>query len=137
MLFCIIFTQIDTIYKIIRMNRLFILCLCSLLLACQQNRKTEEQQGIAAPVAETVISSDTLLFNNDTISIYKIDSPTFFGIKAEYQQDTDTLPYIEDIMQVKALLKEQVLFGQTNLSDGKIEIDTIGDGSNLYAIRSD
>lgn len=94
-----------------------------LLSACQQNSKTEKAVVLKPQEQNT---PDTILFQNDTIAIYKIDSVSFFKAKGQLEVPQDTLVYYEDIDKVKGFLKNRVTFAGYNAETDKIDSTIAG-----------
>ncbi len=120
------------------MKQLIFIFLSTMLVGCQQKAvvKQAKLEELADSIAKEKVPVEHLLFRNDTLSVYKIDSIDFFDAKASSIQKTDSLPYIEDFKQAKKRLRGRVVFGAGNLESGKLEMDTLTDGESLYSFRS-
>lgn len=94
-----------------------------LFSACQQNSKSDKATVLKPQEQKT---PDTILFQNDTLAIYKIDSVSFFKAKDQLQISKDTLVYYEDINKVKELLKNRVTFAGYNAETDKIDSTLVG-----------
>ncbi|MGV6946344.1 hypothetical protein ACUY1X_15305 [Sphingobacterium kyonggiense] len=114
-----------------------------LLSACQQNSKTDKAAVLKPQEQKT---PDTILFQNDTLAIYKIDSVSFFKAKDQLHIPQDTLVYFEDIDKVKELLKNRVTFAGYNAGIDKIDSTISGsflskivfeNGDSLVAGKND
>ncbi|WP_282628072.1 hypothetical protein [Empedobacter sedimenti] len=100
---------------------LFIIVIC-IIYSCQQNnggKKIDKNEIVS-------LKQDSLIFENDTISIYKIDSIDFFKTKNQVKINNDTLFYIDNFEEAKEILKGRVVFGGYN-SDTNLIDSTIND----------
>lgn len=123
------------------MKQLLPIFLCSLFLSCQQgsssrNSSTEQEPIVAEDTVQKPALVEDLLFSNDTLSIYKIDSISFFRAKSGSILKRDTIPYIEDFETAKAMLSGRAVFGNAGFDHGVMEVDTLTDGDNLCLIRA-
>ena len=94
-----------------------------LFSACQQNSKSEKAVVLKPQEQKT---PDTILFQNDTLAIYKIDSVSFFKAMDQLEVTQDTLVYFEDINMVKDLLKNRVTFAGYNAETDRIDSTLVG-----------
>ncbi|WP_144062646.1 hypothetical protein [Sphingobacterium paucimobilis] len=118
------------------MKQLLTILLCTLFLSCQRRSSTMREPIIAVDTIQKPTVVEDLLFSNDTISLYKIDSISFYDAKSKIVLKTDTIPYIEDFEKVKAMLKGRAVFGNVSFSQGVMQVDTLIDGDNLCLIRA-
>ena len=82
----------------------------------------------------TDLPAEELLYSNDSIAIYKMDSILFFKLQASHPVSQDTLPYLSDYATAKALLQGRVIFGGYNQETGAI--DSSINGEMIYALKS-
>ncbi|MCA5004416.1 hypothetical protein [Sphingobacterium bovistauri] len=102
--------------------------------ACD-SRSRNSIYTVADPVSDSIgalINKDSVVFKNDTIAIYKIDSIDFFNHRSKAKLVLDTIPYISDFEKAKDLLKGKVTFGGYNSDTNKI--DSTVDGEMIYSV---
>ncbi|UIR55497.1 hypothetical protein LZQ00_14640 [Sphingobacterium sp. SRCM116780] len=121
-------------HNIFQIKYLFILLCAFLFVGCHQT-KNPPQQFNKFDTEQIVRSEkkDSLVFSNDTLSLYRIDSILFFKQKDKFQKKADTLLYITDFNKVKELLKNSVVFGGWN--DEKNIIDSNIEGGMIALVR--
>lgn len=109
-----------------------VLLMCS---ACQQN---QVKNPVLSPIKETIVSEkpavDSLVFQDNMIRIYKVDSVNFFKERQQADYRRDTIASISDINVARRLLQGRVKFGR--YMPGKpMEIDTIVEGDLIVRVR--
>lgn len=116
--------------------RLLVL-ICLFTTSCDFTKPSVKKETIPLDSTSNAIgfTKDSLVYDNDTIAIYKIDSTAFFSVINEAEVQTDTLNYISDFEVAKKLLKGRVLFGGYN--DKTRLIDSTFDGELIYAVHFD
>lgn len=114
-------------------NVLFVIVML-LVTSCYQSTQSIAQKMDSTGLTLSKENLDSLVFTNDTISIFQIDSNQFFH-QEEFLSNlnTDTIAYIDNFDKVKVLLKNQVTFGGWN--DDKNIIDSTIDGQMIAFIR--
>lgn len=102
------------------MTKLLTAVLLSVLFisGCQDQTKATKTSQDEIPKR---VGLDSLVFQNDTLAIYQVDSISFFEAKATHVPDQDTLVYFEDMDMVKQLLRNKVTFGGVNEASNKID----------------
>ncbi|MBL1409227.1 hypothetical protein [Sphingobacterium faecale] len=118
------------------MKQLLSILLYTLFLSCQQRSNTARAPLIAEDTVQKSTVVEDLLFSNDTISVYKIDSISFFKASGKLLPKTDTLPYIKDFERAKIILTGRAVFGNVGFNHGVMEVDTLTHGDNLCLIRA-
>ncbi|MFD2969211.1 hypothetical protein [Sphingobacterium bambusae] len=78
---------------------------------------------------------DSVLFSNNRIRISKIDSASYFQGRETRTQPQDSLPYLENLDEVKRRLMGRVIFGASSYLNGLSSVDTAVDGASLYLVR--
>lgn len=114
------------------------LILCSLLIWGCHNASSNKQapSGNETDTLQTQKNIEgQLLFDNDTIAIYRIDSVSYFEQRQKFYVEQDTIPYIADFEQAKKILQGKVVFGGWN--DGQRIIDSLLDGQMISMVRFD
>lgn len=116
-------------------SAIIISLLLGLVINLQSYRnKTKVQYNSSEPISTNESESNgDLLFENDTLAIYRIDSASFFQERMKYPIKNDTIPYISDLSKAKTMLAGRVTFGGWN--DEKQIIDSVRDGGMIALIR--
>lgn len=99
------------------------------VIACQSS--PSHQRSVSAVVERAAV--DSLIYDNDTLAFYKIDSVSFFEQKAAYPASNDTIAYVSDFEQARELLKGRITFGGWN--DAEKRVDSLLDDQQVAAIR--
>ncbi|MGJ1204406.1 hypothetical protein [Sphingobacterium lactis] len=108
------------------MLKIAVLGLALLVLGCQQREKVQER--LPVPVKDSVATGfDSLVFENDTMKIFKIDSPQYLLRANLIKAKDDTLRYISDFQTVKKLLRERVTFGTYDYDADSMIFDEKGE----------
>lgn len=109
-----------------------VLWLCT---ACQQNQAKITEGAPANEVnPKEKPTTDSLVFQDKMIRIYKIDSISFFKGKEQADYHRDTIASISDINVVKKLLQGRVKFAGYS-PDKPMEIDTLVVGNSLAQVK--
>src|SRR5690606_35076632 len=107
------------------MRFLYILIGFLTLSSCNQRDSKEGASASTIMDGQDTVAiallADTLLFENDTLAIYGIDSLTYVQKRLKATISKDTLKYISDFADAKALLKGRVTFGDYNPQTRKID----------------
>ncbi|MFD1768736.1 hypothetical protein [Sphingobacterium suaedae] len=112
------------------------LSLLALVSAVGCHTPTGESQQVTAPPDSLHVRNrphETLVYANDTISIYQIDSLSFFAEQDRENSKRDTIPYLTDIAQVKDMLAGRVVFGGWNA--GTDQVDSLLAGEMIASIQ--
>lgn len=109
---------------------------CSLLIWGCHNVSNTQQTSVKNETDSSQVAKkiqEKILFDNDTIVVYGIDSVSFFEQRQKYNVRPDTIPYISDFAQAKEMLKGKVVFG--NWNEEKRIIDSLLDGEMFALLR--
>jgi len=115
-------------------NLAFLWVTLLLITSCGDQVRRHEGILLDSPHMEQD-KKDTILFSNSRINIFKIDSASYFQDRDMRTQPQDSLPYLENLDEVKRLLKGRVIFGESSYLNGLSNVDTAVDGMSLYLIR--
>lgn len=125
------------------MKNLIILFIATLLFlqSCTNTTKNNTTESVESSAEYLTKNSQAnsgnsqLLFENDSIAIYRIDSVFYFQNREKFFLQKDTIPYIEDLDESKRLLGNRITFG--GWDNNKNKVDSLLVGDMLAKVRFD
>lgn len=115
--------------------RALIVLICLFATSCDFAKPSIQQQVYNQDsIFNAIVAlADSLVYDNDTIAIFKIDSAVYSKVQNGAIAARDTLPYVSDFEVAKKLLKGRVVFGGYNNSTRLI--DSTLNGEWIYAVH--